>query len=541
MAGQNQPGSSNQPHQKNRLGFKEAAVIAEQTGAEFGLAQLSAEPTGVETTDGRNNLVALLRGREGVFGGGSVENQATRLNGPQLQTAQRQTVAAQIGRVQGNRHLQQIMTLLKRDENRAQPRLTHQRTWRKPVMQPASLGYVQRVIAIGGTDLDAARTASAQDEIVTTHLVDIVHDASGDLLFTRSYRENLIRDTVRDMHQASTSFQYRSVEELARDVRQRVLASLYMRQSQGRTRRHMGFSYPDRPGDGTAGVEARVNEAAGAYWGPRQYDSEGSYFFELSRPTGEANAYQAIVTLFTEQTNPHLRTLIHCDYLVSVLLYRAWAESIGATTYNLGVSRGLIDKPVLKWNGFTDMQRPNVVPTSTFPFFRVEAALQRVPVASEDDLIIGDHVVFYNHESYDALSEGDPRAVWRLENAVVVDRRGGENRYQGHGYFSPVPKSRLLAGMIGQYNRHVRQARALARAVERATTLARRTAALDALHARYPNVQPKVGGDWEISGTGLCGAHVTRDLRPLTPGEAPGLTHPCTGTISVRRPVHTTP
>jgi hypothetical protein len=402
---------------------------------------------------------------------------------------------------------------------------------------PFSQHTLQRVIAIGRADLDAAGITSAQNEIVTTHLVDIVNNTRGDLLFTRDYRRNLIRDTVRDMHQVTNRFNYGSVEELARDVRQRVLASLYMQLSQGRTRRHMGFSYPDKASDGTAGVDPQVNQAALSYWGPVQ-DPHGDYYFELSR-AGRANAYQAIVTLFTEQTNPHLRTLIHCDYLLSVLLYRAWAESIGVSRYNRGVESGLIDEPVLKWNGFVDLQLGNVVPTSEPPFFRLDTPLQQVTVASEGDLIIGDHVVFYNHESYDALIEG-VGGIWRLENAIVIDRRGGENRYQGHGYFSPVPKRRLLTGMIRQYDRHISAARRLTRAVERATALAR-AAALAALHADYPKVHEKVGGGWEISGTGFCGIPVTRDLRPLTMAEAPGLTHPCTGTISVRRPVHTAP
>jgi hypothetical protein len=396
---------------------------------------------------------------------------------------------------------------------------------------------IQRVVAIGGVDLDSASLRNTQNEIVTTHLADVVENSSGDLLFTRSYRENLIRDTIRDMHQASDRFNYASVAELARDIKQRVLVSLYMRGSQGSTRRRMGFSYPDRASDGTAGVEAKVNDDAALYWGARESDAGGSYQFRLS-PTGEADPYQAIVKLFTEQTNPHRRTLIHCDYLLSVLQYRAWAETIGVANYNSGIRHGLIQQPVLKWNGFVDMERPAVVPDAAPPYLRVESPLQSVSVSSEDDLIIGDHVTFYNHESYDALIEGTG-GIWRLENAIVVDRQGGQNRYQGHGYFSPVPKRRLLAGMIRQYNRHVSAARRLTRAVDRARTPAQRTAALSTLHADYPNVQEKVGGGWEISGTGLCGNTVTRDLRPLTMAEAPGLVDPCTGRIEANRPVHT--
>lgn len=447
---------------------------------------------------------------------GSIEAQVAHLGDSRLSTVQRQDLARQIGDKQGNSRMSRVINLLQQQHSSVQ--------WPEAV---------QRDIAIGGTDLDDAGLTRTQDEIVRTHLTDIVENSSGDFLFTNAYRENLIRQTVRDMYQASAPFQYSSVEALARDVRQRVLVSLYMRQSQGRTRRHKGFSYPDRASDGTAGVEARVNEAAQPYWGPRL----GDYHFELS-PAGRNNAYEAIVSLFTEQTNPHLRTLIHCDYLVSVIQYRAWAESIGPTAFNAAVRLGFVN-PILKWNGFDDLEHPNIVPMSTPPFFRIEAAHQTVEVASEDDLVVGDHVVFYNHESYDALIEG-VGGIWRLENAIVIDKRGGEIRYQGHGYFTPVPKSRLLAGMIRQYNQHVQAAQRLARRVERARTPTQRTAALDRLHDDYPNVHPAPGGGWEIRGEGFCETVGTWELRPLTEAEAPGLIHPCDGVMRATRPVHTT-
>ena len=405
-----------------------------------------------------------------------------------------------------------------------------------PASGTVQRGTVQRVLAIAGTDLNAAGLTNAENEMVRTHLADIVNNTQGDLLFTRQYRANLIRDTIRDMHRASDRMNSGSIEELARDVRQRVLMSLYMRQSQGSRTWRMAFSYPDRPSDGTAGVGARVNEAAIAYWGPVQ-DPTGDYFFEMNN-VGRADPYQAIVKLFTEQTNPHLRTLMHCDYVVSVIQYRSWIESIGVARFNQGVRTGVIPAPVLKWNGFEDMERVTSIPGVGGAPATSEQPLISVQVANEADLIIGDHVVFYNHESYDALSAGDPRAIWRLENAIVIDRRNGENRYQGHGYFSPVPKSRLLAGMIRQYNMHVHRARTLTNAVDRARG-ARRTAALQRLHQDYPNVRERVGGGWEISGNGLCDRPVTRELRDLTASDAPGLIDPCSGHIWVRRPVHT--
>jgi Domain of unknown function (DUF4157) len=422
--------------------------------------------------------------------------------------------------------------------------LTHvaQQDQRSPDSQlrRRSPNTVQRVLAIAGTDLNTAGLRRTQDEIVTTHLADIVDDPRHEFLFTRSYRERLVRDTVLDMHQTSDRQNYGSVAELARDVRERVLASLYMRQSQGSTTWRMAFSYPDRPSDGTAGVGPRVNQAAIAYWGPVQYGG-GLYFFEMNN-AGRADAYNAIVSLFTEQTNPHLRTLIHCDYVISVIRYRSWIESIGAARFNEGVRRGITPAPVLRWNGFSDLAQPmNLPPAAGAIVPSPDTPLRYVPVASEADLIIGDHVVFYNHPTYDALTAGDPRAIWRLENAILIDRQGGDNRYQGHGYFSPVGKSTLLAGMIRQYNLHVAQARRLTNAVDRARTPTQQTAATTALAKRFPNVHPKVGGGWEISGSSFCGTPVSRDLSDLTVAEAPGLVDPCTHLIWASRPVHTRP
>lgn len=47
-----------------------------------------------------------------AFGGGSIGGQTVRLGAGQLQNVQRTTLAAEIGRVQGNRHLQTVISLL---------------------------------------------------------------------------------------------------------------------------------------------------------------------------------------------------------------------------------------------------------------------------------------------------------------------------------------------------------------------------------------------------------------------------------------------
>lgn len=417
---------------------------------------------------------------------------------------------------------------------------------------------IQRKVAIGGADLDRKRLQAVQDKLVTDHLSDIVQQVGGKPRFDRRYREQLVRDTVADMHAVGTRFSYSTVTELARDVKQRVLVSLYMRKSQGykrraggRTQLVSGFSYPDRESDGTEGITEKVNDAAQQYWdGPKRGSKyRSNYWFTLTAE-GKKNAYEAIKALFTPQRDPKKRTLIHCDYLVSVVEYRAWVESVGRRRFNTAVEYGYIT-PVLKYNGFADLARTIDLPAGFAPEAKLpkgfvdltttpETPHRRVTVNSEDDLVIGDHVWFYNHESYDALIEGVD-GIWRLENAIVVDHRSGENRYQGHGYYSPVPKSRLLHGMIRQYNKHVRAARKIVRkieAAERNNNDAAEKNARQELSNKYPNVV-EFGNDWWILGEGFCNTVVTRELKRLSKSEAPGLEHPCSGDIRIYRPEHT--
>jgi hypothetical protein len=409
--------------------------------------------------------------------------------------------------------------------------------------QRSGKSRVSRMIRVGGVDLNPAGVTALADDLVTSKLTDIVPG---------TVSEALVRETVREMQASSGTLEFADNDAVASNVRHRVLLSHYMRQSQGSTPSRMGFSYPDRRSDGTAGVGPKVNDDATAYWGPVQ-DPSGDYFFDLS-PTGLADPYEALVKLFTEQTNPHKRTLIHCDYLISVLQMRSYAENIGPPRFNALVAAGALSAPGepsmrMKWNGFDDLLNvPSVRLHLQFPFVggmdvdvpvATTAPLQSVTVAGRGDLIVGDHVVFYNHESYDALIEGTG-GIWRLENAIVIDRRGGQLRYQGHGYFSPVTEDALLAGMIRQYNLHIDEARAIVYRIEHGRAGAR-TAALSELADKYPNVVRKATGGWEIRGTGLCGNVVVRDLRRLTRAEAPGLVHPCSGDIWVNRPVEATP
>jgi transposase len=75
--------------------------------------QPATESKTTKPPDGASGLAALLSGPMSPAGDGAIQRQAARLRNPQLQGAQRRGLAAQIGRVQGNRHLQQVVASLR--------------------------------------------------------------------------------------------------------------------------------------------------------------------------------------------------------------------------------------------------------------------------------------------------------------------------------------------------------------------------------------------------------------------------------------------
>jgi hypothetical protein len=154
----------------------------------------------------------------------------------------------------------------------------------------------------------------------------------------------------------------------------------------------------------------------------------GPYSFRLT-PAGRANPYEALVRLFDPQP-PHRRTLIHCDYLISVIQFRVFAESITAAEFNRRVAAGTT--PMVLWaHGFSDISHVPNRRTGTEPGPEA-TSLQEVYPPTEADLVIGDHVQFWNHPAYDLLI-GDDGGVWRMENVILVGRRSGQDEFEGHG------------------------------------------------------------------------------------------------------------
>jgi hypothetical protein len=235
------------------------------------------------------------------------------------------------------------------------------------------------------------------------------------------------------------------------------------------------------------------------------------------------------------QVDPKKRTLIHCDYLVSIIEYRAWAETIGVDLFNKNVKYGNIPL-VLKYDGFAELAKE--IKVSDDKAITAMHPLEKVTLGSESELVVGDHVVFYNHPTYDALTEGDPD-VWKLENAIVVSADKNGLLFQGHGYPNALLKSALLDALCAKYNLHVRRAVALINAEKAAKGKAAKDRAKSTREALYPNVVRKSAGGWEVVGKSTVTDQVERrDLGQLTPATAPGLRHPKDSALIARRPAH---
>lgn len=165
---------------------------------------------------------------------------------------------------------------------------------------------------------------------------------------------------------------------------------------------------------------------------------------------------------------------------------------------------------------------------------QVQWEAQFVEVASESDFVIGDHVVFYNHPMYDALIRG-VGGVWRLENAILVDRQGSTDLFQGHGYTTPVTKQHMFESMRHQITTHVEEVKGYIRGLSHRSPAVRAQAAANL--AKYVNVK-RMNGTWRVQGQAFGGA-VTVDEPLQVPkiSELPDLHHYLDGKMRARRPI----
>jgi hypothetical protein len=261
----------------------------------------------------------------------------------------------------------------------------------------------------------------------------------------------------------------------------------------------VGKGKPGEPGfvPPNINTNAHVNKDAADYW-VKSADAESFYMFTLS-PDGWSNPYRALEKLFTPQETICDKTLIHCDYLTTVIHHRAFAESIGADVYNERVRSGQIAVRLSYW-GFRDLKAGGA--QGGYAPGPSAVSLQAVQPASEDDLIIGDHVIFWNHLAYDALTASPEWAgPWRLENALLVDKddNTGENLYEGHG--APEVAGRVVKGnrrtmlkdLERAYNGVASNAIDLAQKAEHGDAVARTRLAQE-----FPRVVSEGPGNWVI-------------------------------------------
>jgi hypothetical protein len=377
----------------------------------------------------------------------------------------------------------------------------------------------------------------------------------------RGRRRSLAFRIMADMASATEAMQFYNLEELEAELLKRITSSIVMQQSQEHVKVGEGtqqaFGYPFSGGALLYGP--RVNYSARTYWDPRPpddyarrtdparnrrlrslprherhtvYGDMDDYEWTLT-DAGKRDPYNALMKLFVPQP-PHRRSLLHCDYLISLVHFRSFAATLGQAEFNRRVNLNGPEKMVLRFDLFTELQTdPSVVgPPGLL------ASLQLVRPADEFDFVVGDHVYFFNHAAYDPLNANVGNA-WRLENALLVDRLGGSNDdrtvgqdvFLGHGSGRKT-SHQMKAKLAEEYNDVVAMAQPIARRVDSGDP-----AASTELTERFPNVQ-KVGAEWRVQGDGLAGP-VDIELRRIQPDEVigpkdpdnPGLMYP------VRRPM----
>ena len=307
---------------------------------------------------------------------------------------------------------------------------------------------------------------------------------------------------LNDLVQSAGELDFSDEKELADEIEKRMRTSRLMQETQKLFGR--AFEYPNKKTAKACLPEnkgkplheqkpnPRVNEAAKDYWGPAQEGSPipgyaSSYYFELT-PQGKQAAYQALTTLFTPQDSICKMTLIHCDYLASVVHFRAFAETIGVEEFNDRVRRGLLDMK-LTYFGFQYLE-PYLARSGK------AISLQEVQPGSEEDLIIGDHVVFWNHRAYDLIN-AEIRNAWRLENAILTERKGKEDYFLGHGSGRQTKES-MKKILVREYNDVAGQALDTVKKTKLKDPNAAASARKD-MDRKFPNIK-ETGGEWRIIG-----------------------------------------
>jgi hypothetical protein len=398
-----------------------------------------------------------------------------------------------------------------------------------------------------------AMTRSERRTFVTTH-------------FTGPERRSAQR-ILEDIADAHDAFVFTGSAELVSELRKRMTMSTLMRETQRRARNGLRpFSYPfsrEAPYWGP-----RVNYAAALYWTPNPPDGYSTRNNPATRaqirhvPRGErhaimgdphdeyewhltsagaSNPYQALINLFIPQP-PHMRTLIHCDYLVSLVEFRAYADQLHEARFNAAIAAFGPQNFVLRWNAFEELELPRPG-TLLHPEVPGLGSLIEAHPTSEADLVVGDHVVFWNHRAYPWLNRRIGNA-WKLENAVMVERRGNTDIFLGHGS-GEMTEPQMRRRLMQEYNEVARLALNVVRRLQ-SRDAAVRTQATSELRRQFPAVERRI--EWSNLGYYIILPDNAPDpspvpLREINEAEVPGLHDPWhpERLNTVRRPAEARP
>ena len=387
--------------------------------------------------------------------------------------------------------------------------------------------------------------------------------------------QHVASQIMEEMAAADENFDFENDDELKTEIVKRLSTVHHMEESQeavgvpGHLRK--AFGYPFNPGAEVYGP--RVNFDAKDYWTPPVPDNYaartdpkkvklamslsrfqrntvfgdqplGPYFWKLT-DKGKADPYSAIKLLFSPQAEARKRTLIHCDYLISLVNLLSFADSIGKSEFNKRIAAFGVDKIVLKADTFTDLRLTTWLRGAAGqivgPRIRGIGSTQSHVPKTEKDLVIGDHVKFFNHIAYDLLNAGIGNA-WRLENAVFIAHRGPENVYLGHGS-GELTGGQMKDKLASEFNIVVGKATPL---ISKAQSRDRKTAAAGnaELTARFPNVKP-VGNEFHVRGKDWYGCKKDVDVKvnPIHSNDVIGLHNPCNPAemYPVERPIESAP
>jgi hypothetical protein len=261
----------------------------------------------------------------------------------------------------------------------------------------------------------------------------------------KAYRKKLVKDILGGLLDASTTFFYANESEVFDDVYKRAVSSLYMRASQG-TSKIKKVRYP-------GSVGAQTNKKASAYW---KLTTGGTYKFELNS-AGKNNAYEALRTILFEASSKVDTTRMHCDYVIAAIHFMAMAEDMGIPTFDAEVKKGNI-KVWLQAPKSFDPTVPDSMAVwgdyaSKTSYDPKKKSIGKVLISGESEIVVGDHLMFYNHSAYNAMNSTQGES-WRLENAFVTDKEASGNkfRFQGHGYFSPKSRDTFITAMRSKFN-----------------------------------------------------------------------------------------